>query len=192
MEDKPSKLQTETLFDSLRHLFKQTSQLLMDSDRIMGDRGWDPTVSNVTAEYSGLPASSDRWFPRWAFRFYAPSKPSDESEDKIDTLKLVSVHFTSDHDTEVRESLLVAGYIKYLEPLKRDKVLKNGYGYWLCKSWFWGNKEKTFEKWHTWAHGNYYRDLMQSISTFALPLYEITSAEVLEQKVINRLFEEEP
>jgi len=189
MAEKNVKLQTEILFESLRQLFRQTSQLLMDSDRIMGERGWDPTVTTVTAEYSGLLASSDRWFPRWAFRFYIPSKPSEESEDKIDTLKLVSVHFTSDHDTKVDEALLVAGFIKYLEPLKREKILK-GYGYWLCKSWFWGNKGKTFETWHTFKHDYYYKDIMKGVTTFALPLNEITSAEVLEQRVIGRLFEE--
>lgn len=185
---------TKALFDSLRQLFRQTGQLLMDSDRVMGERGWEPTVSNVTAEYSMLPSLSDRWFPRWAFRFYAPSKPEDESHDMIDSLKLVSVHFTSDRDTEVDEPLLVAGYIKYRVPLKRKQALQGyqSYGYWLCKSWFYGSGEEALGTWRTYVPEKFYKDIIEAVTTFALPLYDITSSEILEQRVINRLFDNGP
>jgi len=166
----------------------------MDSDRIMGERGWVPTTSTVTAEYSGLPYASDRWFPRWAFRFYIPQEPEGEYEELIDSLKLVSVHFTSDHDTQVDDPLLVAGYVQCREPVKRKQVMRpyQAYGYWLCKCWFYGSNKTSGGAWRIWVPRKFFKDIIQVVATFALPLYDITNSEVLEQKVINRLFEESP
>jgi hypothetical protein len=186
------------LFDSLRQLYSQSRDLLLESDKIMSERGWTlATVSsnNMTAELSGYPHSSDKWFPRWAFRFYIPSDSGQEPTHTINCLQLVSIHFTSDHDTVVEEPLLVAGHMNCRKPLERQLVIRNPgkkvYNYWLCKSWFWSSEKKQMGTWYTWINDKTdFKDTITSIVTFAVPLFQITSREILEREVIERLFED--
>jgi hypothetical protein len=182
---------TQALFESLRRLYRDTGQLLLDCDRIISEKGWEPIPSGVWAESSALATASDKWFPRWVFRFYLPIKPDEESEDSIHTLKFVSAHFTSDGDTFVDDPLIISGNITYIEPLKRGGILRGnqGYSFYLCKSWFWKNKERTLGSWHSHKPEKYYKDTIDRIDTFALKLYDISSSNVLEDMVVNRLFD---
>ncbi len=43
---------TKALFESLVKLDKQGQLLLMDSDRLMGERGWIPKHNNAIAEFN--------------------------------------------------------------------------------------------------------------------------------------------
>lgn len=189
---------TKALFDSLRQLYSQSSQLLLDCDRLMGERGWESAsnTNNMTAGLSGLPTLTDKWFPRYAFRYYILSQQEGESENLIDTLKFVSTHFTSSGHTQINEPLLVAGNIKYCTPFKRKQVLANTnykvYAYWFCHSWFWGKSGKSYEVWYAHEPEKHYVNIVESSASFALPLYEITSSQILEQRVIKRLFEDIP
>jgi hypothetical protein len=182
---------TQALFESLRQLYRDSGQLLLDCDRIMGEKGWESISGGVWAESSSLAAVSDKWFPRWVFRFYMPLKPDEELEDFIDTLKFISAHFTSDGDTYVDDPLIVSGNITYIEPLKRGEIFRGyqSYSYYLCKSWFWNNKERTFGSWHSHKPEKYYKDIIDKIDTFALKLYDISSSDALEDMVVNRLFD---
>jgi hypothetical protein len=43
---------TKKLFECLRNLYRQTQQLLLDSGRLLGDRGWEPVGGMGPAEFS--------------------------------------------------------------------------------------------------------------------------------------------
>jgi hypothetical protein len=47
-----SKTPPRALFESLAKLYKQGQLLLMDTDRLMGERGWTPRHNNAIAELS--------------------------------------------------------------------------------------------------------------------------------------------
>ena len=191
---------TKALFDSLRQLYRQSSQLLLDCDRLMGERSWESAsnTTNMTTDISGLSTLTNKWFPRYAFRYYIPSEQEGESEDLINSLKFVSTHFTSGGHIQINEPLLVAGNIKYCTPFKRKQVLANTntnykiYAYWFCRSWFWGKSGKSYEVWYTHKPEKHYVNTVEISASFALPLYEITSSQILEQSVIKRLFEDIP
>ena len=85
---------TKALFESLAKLYKQGQLLLMDSDRLMGDRGWTPRHSNAIAELSYSMNAPQRWFARWAMRFYTPAA-IEAKEQLVDRMLFVSIHFAS-------------------------------------------------------------------------------------------------
>ena len=65
-KDAPAK----TLFDCLAKLYRQGQLLLMDADRLMGERCWEPGHTSAPAGLSNALNSPDRWYARWAVRFY--------------------------------------------------------------------------------------------------------------------------
>ncbi|MFH1141585.1 MAG: hypothetical protein V1724_08020, partial [Chloroflexota bacterium] len=149
-------------------------------DRLMGERGWEPMHTTAPAELSNSLNSPERWYARWAGRFYWP-----EEESKTDQLLFVSIHFASDHDTDVGEPVVSAGRLLYDEAMNRETA-GNSYEYWMCKSCFWGKRHKTLEDWQHWDRPGYIRNL-KCIETFRVPLYQITSNEKLKELVIGRL-----
>jgi len=174
-ENKRSK--TQALFASLAKLYKQGQLLILDSDRLMGERGWEPMDKTALAEFSYSLNFPERWYARWVYRFYRP-----EEESKTDRLLFVSIHFASDHDdTEVDEPVVSAGRLLY------DKVSADpSYEYWMCKSCFYGDDHETLDDWQCWDKPGYSKGLKR-IETFKVPLYTITSSEDLKKLVIDRL-----
>jgi len=144
---------TKKLFDCLRTLYRQAQQLLLDSDRILGDHGWEPVGGTGPAEFSYSIGAPDKWFARWAARFYLPQSTVEAETDErcVVTMLFVSTHFTSDHDTHVDEPLVSAGYVLFTERLTRDQARKAwGNSYWLCKSGLWGKLMPDATGWREW------------------------------------------
>ena len=103
---------TKAMFESLAKLYKQGQLLLMDADRLMGERGWEPMQSTAQSGFSYSLNLPERWYARWAARFYVPT--TLEGEDAtIDRMVFVSIHFASDHDTSVDEPIVSAGRLLY-------------------------------------------------------------------------------
>lgn len=167
---------TKALFETLAKLYKQGQLLLMDSDRLMGERGWEPMHTTAPAEFSYSLNSPERWYARWVCRFYR-----HKDENKTGQILFVSIHFASDHDTEVDEPVVSAGRLLY-EKLTADP----GYEYWMCKSTFWGERHETLEDWQCWDNPGWVKNLKR-IETFRVPLYEVTSSEKLKELVIDPL-----
>ena len=86
---------TKALFESLAKLYKQEQLLLMDSDRLMGEQGWIPLHNNAIAELSYSMNAPQRWFARWAMRFYTLAA-TEANEEQIDCFLFVSIHFASE------------------------------------------------------------------------------------------------
>ena len=101
-ETKRSK--AKALFETLAKLYKQGQLLLMDSDRIMGERGWIPLHNNAIAELSYSMNAPQRWFARWAMRFYIPAA-TEAKEPLVNRILFVSIHFASDIGSSMETSV---------------------------------------------------------------------------------------
>ncbi|MBA7612165.1 hypothetical protein ES703_19400 [subsurface metagenome] len=179
---------TKTLFNSLAKLYKQGQLLLMDADRLMGERGWAPMHNTALAELSYSMNSPQRWFARWAMRFYIPAM-TEGKELLIDRVLFVSIHFASDvgssMETSVDDPLVCAGRLIYEKPMTEKKAGQT-YDYWMCKYWFVGKPHDTLAGWRKTGQSQWYENLKGS-ETFAVPLYQITSSEKLKELVIDPL-----
>ena len=179
---------TRGLFESLAKLYKQGQLLLMDSDQLMGERGWIPRHNNAIAELSYSMNAPQRWFARWAMRFYIPTA-TEAKEQLIDRMLFVSIHFASDvssgFETSVDEPLVSAGRLIYEKPMT-EKEAGQAYDYWMCKYWFIGKPHDNLEGWHKTGQSQWYENLKGSES-FIVPLYQITSSEKLRALVIDPL-----
>ena len=126
---------TKKLFDCLRNLYRQAQQLLLDSDRLLGDRGWEPVGGTEPAEFSYSITAPDKWYARWAARFYLPQSTLEAEIDErsVVAMLFVSTQFTSDQDAQVDEPVVSAGYVLFTERLTRDQARKAwGNSYWLA------------------------------------------------------------
>jgi len=189
MKESVGESPTKKLFDCLRNLYRQAQQLLLDSDRLLGDRGWEPVGGTGPAEFSYSITAPDKWFARWAARFYLPQSTLEAEADErsVMTMLFVSTQFTSDHDTDVDEPVVSAGYVLFTERLTRDQARKAwGNSYWLCKSGLWGKPMPDATGWREWNPSKWVQ-LSQSVRAFNVPLYTITSSDALKQIVIDKL-----
>jgi len=129
-----------------------------------------------------------RWFARWAMRFYTPAATEAE-EQLIDQMLFVSIHFASDvgsnMETSVDDPLVCAGRLIYEKPMT-EKEAGQTYDYWMCKYWFVGKPHGTLEGWRKTGQSQWYENLKSS-ETFAVPLYQIISSEKLKELVIDPL-----
>lgn len=179
---------TKVLFENLTRLYKQSQLLLMDADRLLGEHGWEPTNTTAPSGFSYSLNMPERWYARWAVRFYAPATlvPNDPM---IDEVLFVSIHFASDQradlPTDVNEPLVSAGRLKYKKPMTVKTASKN-YDYYMCKYWFFGKPHPKLEGWRQTV-GSKFSENMEGSETFVVPLYEITSSEKLEELVIRPL-----
>jgi hypothetical protein len=175
---------TKALFDCLSKLYKQGQLLLMDADRLMGEQGWEPMHTTAPAGFSNSLNSPERWYARWATRFYRPAV-SGKEEGEINQILFVSTHFTSDHDTTVNEPVVSAGRLLYEQPMNLKTADRN-YDYYMCKYWFWGQPHDKLEGWRKTGQSKFSKNLKGS-ETFSVPLYNITSSEELKRQVIDPL-----
>jgi len=179
---------TRALFESLARLYKQGQLLLMDADRLMGERGWTPRHNNAIAELSYSMNAPQRWFARWAMRFYIPAV-TEATEQLIDRMLFVSIHFASDVGssmaTSVDDPLICAGRLIYEKPMT-EKEVGQTYDYWMCKYWFVGKPHNKLKDWRKTGQSQWHDNLKGSES-FAVPLYQITSSEKLKELVIDPL-----
>lgn len=167
---------TKALFETLKKLYKQGQLLLLDSDRLMSERGWECMHTTAPAEFSNSLNFPERWYTRWACRFYRPKE-----ENKTSELLFISIHFASDQDTDVDEPAVSAGRLLY-----EKSVADPGYEYWMCKSCFWGERHEALQDWQCWDKPGYIKNLRR-IETFRVPLYTITSSEKLKELVVDPL-----
>jgi len=179
---------TKALFEALVKLYKQGQLLLMDSDRLMGERGWTPRHNNAIAELSYSMNAPQRWFARWAMRFYTPAI-IEATEQLVDRMLFVSIHFASDlgtgMETNVDDPIVCAGRLIYEKPMT-EKEAGQTYGYWMCKYWFVGKPHDTLKGWRKTGQSQWYENLKGS-EMFTVPLYQITSSEKLKELVIDPL-----
>ncbi len=179
---------TKVLFDSLTKLYKQGQLLLTDTDRLMGERGWEPRHTSAPAELSNSLNSPERWYARWTIRFYMRTVPEGE-ESTIDRLLFVSIHFAPDINTTLKtnvdDPIVCAGRLLYEKPMT-VKEAGQTYDYWMCKYWFIGKPHDTLKGWRKTGQSRWYENLRGSES-FTVPLYDITSSEKLKELVIDPL-----
>ncbi len=152
---------TRALFESLTKLYKQGQLLLMDADRLMGERGWTPNHNNAIAELSYSMNAPQRWFARWAMRFYTPAV-TEATEQLIDRMLFVSIHFASDigssMETIVDDPLVSAGRLIYEKPMT-EKEAGQTYDYWMCKYWFVGKPHDSLKGWRKTGQSQWYQNL---------------------------------
>ncbi len=179
---------TKALFEALVKLYKQGQLLLMDSDRLMGERGWTPRHNNAIAELSYSMNAPQRWFARWAMRFYTPAV-IEATEQLVDRMLFVSIHFASDlgtgMETNVDDPIVCAGRLIYEKPMT-EKEAGQTFDYWMCKYWFVGKPHETLKDWRKTGQSRWYENLKGS-ETFTVPLYQIISSEKLKDLVIAPL-----
>ena len=179
---------TKALFEALVKLYKQGQLFLMDSDRLMGERGWTPRHNNAVAELSYSMNAPQRWFARWAMRFYTPAV-TEATEQLVDRMLFVSIHFASDlgtsMETNVDDPIVCAGRLIYEKPMT-EKEAGQTFDYWMCKYWFVGIPHVILKGWRKTGQSRWYENLKGS-ETFTVPLYQIISSEKLKDLVIAPL-----
>ena len=179
---------TRVLFENLTRLYKQSQLLLMDADRLLGERGWEPTNTTAPSGFSYSLNAPERWYARWAVRFYVPSA-LESSESTINQVLFVSIHFASDQKaglpTDIDEPILSAGRLKYKKPMTAKTASKN-YDYYMCKYWFVGEPHPELEGWRQTV-GSKFSENLEGSETFVVPLYDVTSSEKLKELVIDPL-----
>jgi len=179
---------TKVLFENLTRLYKQSQLLLMDADRLLGERGWEPTNTTAPSGFSYSLNAPERWYARWAVRFYVPSA-LESSEPAIDQVLFVSIHFASDQKaglpTDIDEPILSAGRLKYKKPMTAKTASKN-FDYYMCKYWFFGEPHPELEGWRR-TIGSKFSENLEGSETFVVPLYDVTSSEKLKELVIDPL-----
>lgn len=182
------KTSTKVLFENLARLYKQSQLLLMDADRLMGESGWESTNIVAPSGFSYSLNTPERWYARWAVRFYIPTA-SESDDPTIDEVLFVSIHFASDQQgglpTDVDEPVVSAGRIKYKKPMTAKTASKN-YDYYMCKYWFFGEPHPELEGWRR-TTGSKFSENLEGSETFVVPLFNITSIEKLKELVIDPL-----
>ncbi|MCX5998309.1 MAG: hypothetical protein NTU41_01605, partial [Chloroflexi bacterium] len=143
-----------------------------------------PMHTTAPAALSNSLNSPERWYARWAARFYRPTV-SEEKDIAIDRLLFVSIHFASDHDTNVDEPVVSAGRLLYGEPMN-FRTADQSYDYWMCKYWFHGKAHATLDGWRETGQSGWCKNMKKS-ETFIVPLYDITSSDKLKEQVIDPL-----
>lgn len=179
---------TRILFDNLTRLYKQSQLLLIDADRLLGERGWEPTNTTAPSGFSYSLNAPERWYARWAVRFYVPA--TQESDDpSIDQVLFVSIHFASDQKsdlpTDIDQPIVSAGRLKYKKAMTAKTASKN-YDYYMCKYWFLGQPHPELRGWRQTV-GSKFSENLEGSETFVVPLYDVTSSEKLKQLVIDPL-----
>jgi len=179
---------TKVLFESLTRLYKQSQLLLVDTDRLLGESGWEPTNTIAPSGFSYSLNTPERWYARWAARFYTRAMP--ESDDPtIDQILFVSIHFASDQKgslpTDVDEPMVSAGRLKYKKPMTAKTASKN-YDYYMCKYWFFGEPHPELEGWRR-TIGSKFSENLAGSETFVVPLFDITSSKRLKELVVDPL-----
>ena len=181
-------ISTKALFENLTRLYKQSQLLLMDADRLMGESGWESTNIVAPSGFSYSLNTPERWYARWAVRFYTPTTP-ESNDPTIDQVLFVSIHFASDQKgslpTDVDEPVVSAGRLKYKEPMTAKTASKN-YDYYMCKYWFFGEPHPALEGWRR-TIGSKFSENLEGSETFVVPLFSVTSSERLRELVINPL-----
>ena len=179
---------TRVLFENLTRLYKQSQLMLMDADRLLGERGWEPTNTTAPSGFSYSLNAPERWYVRWAVRFYAPAT-LESNEPTIDQILFVSIHFASDQKaglpTNVDEPMISAGHLKYKKPMTAKTASKN-YDYYMCKYWFLGEPHPELKDWRRTV-GSKFSENLEGSETFVVPLYDVTSSEKLKELVIDPL-----
>lgn len=179
---------TRILFENLTRLYKQSQLLLMDADRLLGERGWEPTNTTAPSGFSYSLNAPERWYARWAVRFYAPAT-LESIESTIDQILFVSIHFASDQkaslSTDIDEPMISAGRLKYKKPMTAKTASKN-YDYYMCKYWFLGKPHPELTNWRQTV-GSKFSENLEGSETFVVPLYDVTSSEKLKELVIDPL-----
>jgi len=182
------KTSTKVLFENLARLYKQSQLLLMDADRFMGESGWESTNIVAPSGFSYSLNSPERWYARWAVRFYTPTTP-ESNDPTIDEVLFVSIHFASDQKgslpTDVDEPVVSAGRLKYKKPMTAKAASKN-YDYYMCKYWFFGQPHPELEGWRQTV-GSKFSENLEGSETFIVPLFDITSSKELKELVIDPL-----
>lgn len=179
---------TRSLFENLTRLYKQSQLLLMDADRMLGERGWEPTNTTAPSGFSYSLNAPERWYARWAVRFYARAT-LESSDPTINQVLFVSIHFASDQKaglpTDIDEPMISAGYLKYKKPMTAKTASKN-YDYYMCKYYFLGEPHPELEGWRRTV-GSKFSENLEGSETFVVPLYDVTSSEKLKELVIDPL-----
>jgi hypothetical protein len=175
---------TRAMFESLAKLYKQGQLLLLDADRIMGENGWETKTTTIFEGLSYSLSSPDKWYIRWAGRFYFPVK-SEEEEPKVQRIPFISAHFAADHDTKLDEPVASAGWLHYHNRMNLKEAQKSC-EYWMCKYWFWGEPHDSWTNWRKTGTSKNQKNL-KGTETFIVPLYSITSQEKLRELVVDPL-----
>jgi hypothetical protein len=179
---------TKVLFENLTRLYKQSQLLLMDADRLLGESGWEPTNTVAPSGFSYSLNTPERWYARWAVRFYTLTTP-ESNDPTIDQVLFVSIHFASDQKggltTEVDDPLVSAGRLKYKKSMTAKTASKN-YDYYMCKYWFFGEPHPELEGWRR-TIGSKFSENLEGSETFVVPLFNITSSKKLKELVIDPL-----
>lgn len=175
---------TKAMFNALSNLYKQGQLLLLDADRIMGEHGWETKTTTVFQGLSYSLNSPDKWYVRWAGRFYYPVK-SQETEPLVQRIPFISVHFAADHDTKLDEPVASAGWLHYSNPMTVEQA-QTSQQYWMCKYWFYGEPKGKSDEWRKTGQSKEQKNL-KGTDTFAIPLYSINSRDSLEKLVVDPL-----
>jgi hypothetical protein len=168
-------------FRTMRVFCNEAAKMLKTADGMMEEGGWTPTNNKVVG-YSSKVFDPDWWLPTVLHRYY-------ERVECPHILAYVAILLDDlENDTSrISESLLTAGSIDYGHGNKRDKNLTDL----ICLQHLWNKNSKDDGTLHIADGKEIWEDETPagsvSVKTFAYPLDEILSSEVLKEKIIQPL-----
>ena len=175
-------------FRTLRAFCTEAAKMLKTADGMMEDGDWTPTGNKAVSSTSRLIGEPDSWLPTEFFRYY-------EHEDHPNFLPFVSVLLHDpepENETVINEALISAGYIEFEKGTEYS--LKDWY--WVCRSHLFmgdedGNRKDDGTCYSVNPHEEDFSEKdwigVSKANTFAYPLDDITSGDVLKEKIVQPL-----
>ena len=179
-------------FRELRGFCEDVHRLLKTADGLMQQQDWKPIRRSSVVGYTSTAIDEWAWWlPIEFVRHYRHAR-----RELRHRVPYVAVLLDDPEDAcPLSEALLAAGWIDYGVGKKRRKPDRENY-YWLCRSHLWmpnrvddGTLFCDRNLLHTWE-GEKLPVGVVTIASFAYPLDEITSTNVLESKIIKPLLVE--
>jgi len=171
-------------FRYVQQIFKETAQLMIKLDNLMG-KNWKPTYGNrTTKEVTSHIEKPEGWLVEASFRIY-------DSKSKPNIKRGITVAYWSE---DIEEPILIAGKMDYLLNKKTGEP-KNQDHWDLWNAWF--AKDYEMKK----IDGTVYetklesddelieeiKDHIKEAKVFAIPLAHIRSEDDIEKKVYEKL-----
>jgi hypothetical protein len=171
-------------FRELREFCNQVSLLFRTADGLMLQAEWRPIPrSSVVGSGSGAVDAPDWWLPFDLSRFYRHG-------DFPHLLPYIVVNLDDpekENETEIDEALLSAGWLDYGVGKKCES-----WDYWYCRAHlYWESRDDsgkltTLTNPKSWD----FPSAITKVSTFAYPLQEITTPDMLNKRIVQRLLDE--
>lgn len=176
------------LFNELRRVYGNVSELLLDADRLLDAEGFDVAhgkQAQIGIERSGAIHEPDSWAPQWMARFYRNRKVPPIEGPLVYVACILADGGAADYNLpEPGEPIVTAGLLRF-----GAKGTDWSWRYWTAKYWLWTPKTGWPSLiWQIAGNDAHLPALgVHQLETFAVPLRAVSSRHELHERVIKPL-----